>query len=620
MPEYERIQTQLKSVAQIVSCELERVEDYLYFLEALTVGLFSSEPAAAEVEHWLEKDGFEVNSDGFYLSVPKLEAFRKNLLSGNEVSYSWSPDKKNDPVAAAHLFGLRNLGEILQTMHERLPSSVWMYYQDLTNVALQFPYIDQITAITPDFDWSSYHTYISVCPENNPEREVRWSSPHIDYAGQGLIIAASIPLYIDDEFKGLWSIDLQVEKLIRHEVLVADRKSQLTFIIDRHGALIASSSGFSIKEMAKGQVAIVELKDVHECFADIDPSHFFEEISGNENLASTQNSFQVQWERIPFMDWVCITAISVEELISTARGRFQKAFTHLGKGDSGALLKADSFSGEMLELAKSYNEMVMSLGIARKKLLANNLELTKQKIRAEMADRVKSDFLSNMSHELRTPLNGIIGMHNLLYSTSLDAEQKNYVDLAAESAKRLTVLVSDLLEMANVESSSAKPDESVFSLTEVFDSLRQLFGLPCSDDELVCLIEMDSEVPELVVGDSVRLSQVLHNLLSNAVKFTKSGEVVLRADLLPQTNSNLYNILFTVSDTGIGIDNVLLDTLFDIFTQADEGFERAYQGAGLGLAVVKELVSMMGGNISVDSSPGVGSSFYVRLPFGKAEN
>jgi signal transduction histidine kinase len=131
---------------------------------------------------------------------------------------------------------------------------------------------------------------------------------------------------------------------------------------------------------------------------------------------------------------------------------------------------------------------------------------------------------------------------------------------------------------------------------------------------------MDSEVPELVVGDSVRLSQVLHNLLSNAVKFTKSGEVVLRADLLPQTNSNLYNILFTVSDTGIGIDNVLLDTLFDIFTQADEGFERAYQGAGLGLAVVKELVSMMGGNISVDSSPGVGSSFYVRLPFGKAEN
>jgi signal transduction histidine kinase len=124
-----------------------------------------------------------------------------------------------------------------------------------------------------------------------------------------------------------------------------------------------------------------------------------------------------------------------------------------------------------------------------------------------MADRVKSDFLSNMSHELRTPLNGIIGMHNLLYSTSLDAEQKNYVDLAAESAKRLTVLVSDLLEMANVESSSAKPDESVFSLTEVFDSLRQLFGLPCSDDELVCLIEMDSEVPELVVGDSVRLSQ-----------------------------------------------------------------------------------------------------------------
>lgn len=616
MPEHEQIQAQLKSVTRIVSCELERVEDYLYFLDSLTLELFTqADHTIEDIREWLAEDGFKLGEDGFFLSIPQLNDFRHGRLPVNAVSVSWPPDKIESTTAASHLYILRRIGDILLTMYERLPSSVWMYYQDETNVALQFPYIDQIKAITPDFDWKTYHTYASVCPEANPERIVRWSSPHIDYAGEGLIIAASIPVYISDKFVGLWSIDLQVEKLIRHEILLSFRQKEFKCIVNRDGMLIARNNGASVSSMGRGEKALIKFEDIHECFSDIDIDNLFETKSGFENFTSGHDTFQVHWEIIKSMDWICIVVMSVEDLVSTARAKFQDAFAHLGKGDSESFLKADSFSGEMLELAKSYNEMVVSFGKFRKKLLDKNLELTKQKLKAEMADEAKGLFLSNMSHELRTPLNGIIGMHSLLSGTALDKEQKNYVELASQSARRLTVLLSDILEMSSLESGKARLEEKIFSLKDMFETLKQIFRMPCGEEGLICSFELDENIPELMAGDSVRLSQVLNNLINNAVKFTKEGEIKVAASLLPERRTGYHAILISVGDTGIGIKDEVISGLFKIFTQAEQGYERSYQGAGLGLAVVKELVSMMGGTISVESEPGTGSYFYISLQF-----
>ncbi|WP_291329806.1 response regulator [Desulfovibrio sp. UCD-KL4C] len=618
MPEFKHIQTQLKSITQVVSCELERVEDILYFLDSLTSKFFiETEHDSVEIANWLSENDFTVGEDGFYLSIPQLVDFRKKKLSGDAVSFSWPPDKIDDEIARFHMFCLHNIGDILSSMHERIPSAVWMYYQDVTNTALQFPYIDQIEAITPDFDWSKYHTFASVNPEVNPEREVRWSAPHVDYAGRGLIVAASIPVYIGHDFVGLWSIDIKVEGLVRHEILAASRKSQLTCIVDKNGSLIADSRGVSIKEMDKGEIALINFNEIHECFKNVNLQKIFDSKSGYRNFNSSDESFQVHWQIINSMGWICITVLSVHELITTAKTLFQKAFINLKKGDSEPLIKTDHFPDEMLEMAHSYNEMAHSLDKMRKQILNKNLELVKQRIEAEAANKAKSSFLANMSHELRTPLNGIVSMLYLIKDTELDGEQANYVKFTIQSAQRLTDLLGDILDLTKIESGEVKLVEKPFESVKIFEAIESLFGPTCKQRGLKFELNVDSSVPATLVGDPLRFSQILNNLVGNAVKFTEHGEISVAVHLLSDVAPDVSRIFFSVSDTGIGMEEKNIENLFGMFIQVDEGYQRLYQGAGLGLAIVRQLVVLMGGNISVTSKLGEGTSFYVSIPFKK---
>ncbi|WP_051249551.1 hybrid sensor histidine kinase/response regulator [Maridesulfovibrio zosterae] len=621
MPEYEHIQTQIRSIAHVVSCELERVEDFLYFLDSQTTKLFTeTKHDRDEIARWLNENDFAVGDDGFYLSLSQLTEFRKGKLSGDAISYSWPPEKINDETARFHLFCLSNLGDLLAPMFERIPSAVWMYYQDVTNTALQFPYIDQIEAITPDFDWSTYHTYASVCPEANPDREVRWSAPHVDYAGGGLIVAASIPVYIEHDFVGLWSIDVRVEGLVRHDILVANRKSQLTCIVEKSGSLIADNRGVSITEMDKGEISIVGFKDAHEVFQNINLESLFESKSGYRNFNTDNESYQVHWHKIDSMDWICITVISVRELITTAKDIFKNAFASLVTGNSHSFIETDNFPAELLELARSYNEMVHSLDKMHKSILKKNIELTKQKKKAQSANKAKSAFLANMSHELRTPLNGIVSMLYLLKDTELEEEQKDFVKLTIQSANRLTDLLGDILDLTKIESGNVKLEEKSFEPAKILETIELLFGPTCKQRGLQFKLYVDSAVPQTLLGDSLRLSQVLNNIVGNAVKFTEHGEINVTATLLPEKSPEIYRILFSVSDTGIGMQDENIDSFFEMFTKADQGYQRLYHGAGLGLSIVSKLVALMGGTLSVTSEHGVGSSFYVSIPFKKDKN
>ncbi len=237
-----------------------------------------------------------------------------------------------------------------------------------------------------------------------------------------------------------------------------------------------------------------------------------------------------------------------------------------------------------------------------------------QKNIAEEASRTKSQFLANMSHELRTPLNGVQGFAELLTKTEVNKEQNEYLSYITSSVRHLLIIINDILDLSKIEARKLEFEQKSFDLKKTLEeSVWPL--LPEANKKNVHLdIDLEEHLPEIVVGDSFRLHQIVTNLLSNAVKFTKEGSIRLSARLLEKKDQTVW-VDIEVEDSGIGIKEEDHKRIFDSFTQAEEGNNRLHKGTGLGLYITKEIISKMGGEISLQSEPGKGSVFNVRLPF-----
>ena len=236
--------------------------------------------------------------------------------------------------------------------------------------------------------------------------------------------------------------------------------------------------------------------------------------------------------------------------------------------------------------------------------------------RAEVANRAKSAFLANMSHEIRTPLNAIIGFSQLALKTSLSPKQHDYVKKAHNSGKLLLGLINDILDFSKIEANRLELERTEFLLEGVLTQVISSIQHEALEKRIEFLLSHAADVPPYLIGDPVRLGQVLLNLLGNAIKFTESGEVELSIDLVGQSQVDLQ-VCFTVRDTGIGMRLDQIQTLFQAFTQADSTTTRRYGGTGLGLSISKRLVEMMGGSIRVESAAGKGSSFSFTASFGQ---
>ena len=311
-----------------------------------------------------------------------------------------------------------------------------------------------------------------------------------------------------------------------------------------------------------------------------------------------------------------------------------KLLEHLRRVETGHL-------GEMIEpiesneigaVQRGFNRMTQSLLTNRKHLNdriqqatqqlseaitdleTKNRELGFARDEAQNANRIKSEFLANMSHEIRTPINGIKGFISLMSQSDLTPRQKRYADIILKSTNDLTNIINEILDFSKLESGKLQIVEDDFNLYDIIEQTRDILFINVISKNIDLILIIYSDTPKIVCGDKLRLKQVLLNLMGNAIKFTDQGQVVIRVSLEQETN-NEAEILITVEDTGIGISDQDQQDLFTAFSQVESAANRRYTGTGLGLVISKNLVNLMGGEITMQSTLGKGSTFSVHLPF-----
>lgn len=617
MNEINQLTLQLEKQSLLLRNQVHKIFASLQELKSITELLFELAPYDAEaIKNWISGEEFELDDDHFFSSSKLNKLSKEQSLPPNAMAHHWPGDLKNHKDLELLFYSLRGLGDTLERIKSDLEGITIIYYQDIRyNACLAFPYLNMADVIPSNFNWRTYHSCNSVKPANNPEKKICWASPNIAYTWEGLITIASIPVYQNDQFVGLWSIDIPLENIHKNCVLETVVREQTNFIVDYQKNIIFHPSIQTKIDKEKGAFYQMNIEDLGGIFNSIDLNQLIANEKGE--FKTLNHNGQVEfgvYRVIPDVKWILFALIPEEVMLENVRLKISQTFDHMKEKQF--LKTIDLYiGGNLQKLIDNYNDMVNVVAYHQKQREeAQQKALEAQHIRSEELEkkvRLRTDELYKskleiqeklqknrqlthiLSHDLKNPIGNAQSLLAIIAESPEDhSKYLEYANLSIKNSLQIIDLVRDFIA---IEEGKGQLVLNFFNLKDLLDTALKLLNSKLKEKNITMNINVDSTISARV-DDVSFVNSVINNLVTNAIKFSFKGASI---EILSEKEKDKVKLF--VIDHGIGMPKEILRDIFKIDVATSRTGTDGEIGTGFGMPLVKKFIEEFGGTIEIKS-------------------